>query len=104
MAQEATIKSLILSAAEGASEGVSVLQSNNIPVELDEFEMEVTYAAETELTKKTDGQFSSGVNFRFVTAKAKIGHTRTSRSKATYGLKVRFLFSGKEVEEEEAVQ
>ncbi len=98
MAQEATIKSLILSAAEGASDGVTVLQSANIPVELEEFEIEVTYAAETELTKKTTGTFSAGIDYKFYTAKAKIGHTRSSRSKATYGLKVRFLFSGKEIE------
>lgn len=98
MAQEATIKSLILAAAEGASEGVSVLQAADIAVELEEFEIEVTYAAETELTTKTSGSVSAGIEFKFVTYKAKIGHTRSTRQKATYGMKVRFLFSGKEKE------
>jgi hypothetical protein len=98
MAQEATIKSLILSAAEGASEGVEVLQTADIAVELEEFEIEVTYAAETELITKTTGSLSAGIDYKFVTLKAKIGHTRSSRQKATYGMKVRFLFSGKEPE------
>lgn len=92
MAQVVTIKELILGAADGAAEGVRTLKSADIPVELDEFEIEVTYAAETEITKVTDGK--AGITFKVF--KASIGHTRTSRSKATYGLKVRFLFSGKE--------
>lgn len=99
MAQEATIQSLILAAAEGASAGVTVLQNADIPVELEEFEIEVTYAAETELTSTTEGSLAAGVKMKFVTVKAKIGHTRSTRSKVTYGLKVRFLFTGKEKEE-----
>lgn len=39
------------------------------------------------------------LDLKFAAAKAEIGHTRSSRSKASYGLKVRFLFSGKEREE-----
>lgn len=96
MAQEVTIKNLILAAAEGASEGVEVLQQNDIPVELEEFEIEVTYAAETEVTTKNNASLSSGLDLKFFTIKAKVGHTRSTRQKATYGLKVRFLFSGKE--------
>lgn len=99
MAQEARINSLILAAAEGATEGINALQAADIPVELEEFEIETTYAAETSLEQKTSGSLSAGIDYKFVTIKAKIGHTRSSRQKATYGMKVRFLFSGKEVEE-----
>ena len=100
MAQVATIKSLIIGAANGVADGVQVLQSANIPVELEEFEIEVTYAAETSIEKETTGSIEGGVNYKIVTLKAAVGHTRNSRSKATYGLKVRFLFSAKEKEEE----
>ena len=93
------IKDLIISAAEGASDGVEVLQDADIAVVLEEFEMEVTYAAETSITNKTEGTLGGGLELKFVAAKAEIGHTRSSRTKASYGLKVRFLFSGKEKEE-----
>ena len=98
MAQEVIISDLILAAAEGAGEGVSELQTMDIAVELEEFEIEVTYAAETEIKTKTDASASAKYDLKFFTLKSKIGHTRTSRNKATYGLKVRFLFSGKEVQ------
>ncbi len=98
MSEAVTIKSLILSAAEGASSGVETLQKADIAVELEEFEMEVTYAAETSISKETTAGIGGGVQMKFVTAKANIGTTRSSRSKATYGLKVRFLFSGKKRE------
>lgn len=98
MAQEVTITNLILAAAEGATEGVTALQAADIPVELEEFEIKVTYAAETEVTTSTSGSLSAGVALKFVTIKAKVGHTRSTRSKATYGLEVRFLFSGKETQ------
>ncbi|WP_017446755.1 hypothetical protein [Gayadomonas joobiniege] len=98
MSQEATIKTLILAAAEGASEGVGELQQADIPVELEEFEIKVTYAAETSIETKTSGSLSAGLNLKFLTVKSKVGHTRSTRQKATYGLEVRFLFSGKEIE------
>lgn len=100
MAQEVVIKDLILAAADGASEGVGVLQAANIPVELEEFEIKVTYAAETSIETTTSASLDVGVKFKIVALKAKIGHTKTSRNKATYGLEVRFLFSGKEIESE----
>lgn len=95
--QDVTIKNLITSAAEGASLGVSELLKADppIPVELEEFEIEVTYAAETEVIKKNETE----IGLKFKVLKAKIGHSRSSRSKATYGLKVRFLFSGKSSDE-----
>jgi hypothetical protein len=92
MSQVVVIQDLILGAADGAAAGVQVLQNADIAVELEEFELEVTYAAETEVTNVTEGK----AELKFKVFKASIGHTRTSRSKATYGLKVRFLFSGKE--------
>lgn len=100
MAQEATIRGLILAAAEGASDGVSVLQDADIPVELEEFEIKVTYAAETSLTTETQGNLGAGFAFKLVPLRAKIGHTRSTRKDVTYGLTVRFLFTGKETEEE----
>lgn len=100
MGQPAIISDLILAAADGAGKGVEELQDLDIPVELEEFEIEVTYAAETEIKQKSESDASLGLEFKFVTLKSKVGHTRSSRSKATYGLKVRFLFSGKETEAE----
>ncbi len=93
MSHEATIKDLILAAAEGASAGVSELQKMDIPIELEEFEVEVTYAAQTTVETK-----DKGLQLKFLVFKAKIGQTKATRSNATYGLKVRFLFSGKETE------
>ncbi len=90
MAQAATIKELIVAAAEGAGEGVAEIQSANIPVELDQFEIEVTYSAETEVTTRSGGGLS--LNFRIF--KANYGRRRSSRATETYGLKVRFLFTG----------
>lgn len=56
MAKETVaIKDLIVSAAEGASDGVEVLQNADIAVVLEEFEMEVIYTAETSITNKTEG-------------------------------------------------
>jgi len=98
MPQEVVIKDLILAAAEGASEGVDVLQAADIPVELEEFEIKVTYAAETSVETTSSSSLNAGIKFKIVALKAKIGHTKTSRNKATYGLEVRFLFSGKETE------
>lgn len=93
---EVVIKDLIIAAAEGAGDGVAELQEADppLPVELEEFEIEVTYAAETEVKTKTEGQFESKFDLKFLTAETKIGHTRSTRNKATYGLKVRFLFAG----------
>ena len=99
MAQEATIKTLILAAAQGASDGVTELQTADIAVDLEEFEIEVTYAAETSIEKTTEGNLEAGIDYKIYTLKAKVGHTRSTRSNVTYGLKVRFLFSGKEKEE-----
>jgi len=98
MAQEVEIRSLILAAAEGASEGVEVLQDNDIAVELEEFEIKVTYAAETSIETSTSGSLNAGIKMKILTLKAKVGHTKTTRNKATYGLEVRFLFSGKQKE------
>ena len=98
MKEAVTINSLILSAAEGAASGVETLQEADIAVELEEFEMEVTYAAETSISQETNAGLGAGIQMKFLTAKANIGTTRSNRSKATYGLKVRFLFSSKQKE------
>ncbi len=90
MSHSATIRDLILAAAEGAGAGITELKSKDIPVELDEFEIEVTYAAETEVASSTGG--SAEIKFRIF--KAKFGHRQSSRDRQAYGLKVRFLFSG----------
>ena len=95
MAQTATIKDLIVAAAEGTGEGIEVLQTSNIPVELDEFEIEVTYSAETSVSERSGG----GVNLSFKILKGSYGKRKSSRSTETYGLKVRFLFTGVQTEE-----
>lgn len=101
MAVGFVIKDLIYAAAEGASEGIEMLRDNKLPVELEEFEIEVTYAAETsiELSQQTDQ--SVKLRLEFLTFKQKIGTNVTNRNKATYGMKVRFLFKGGDAEEQE---
>jgi len=96
MSQAVTIKDLIVAAAEGASEGVDVLTGANIPVELDEFSIKVTYASTTEVTTKSAGSLGGSVLLKFIPIRAKIGHTRSTRREVTYGLEVKFIFSGKE--------
>ena len=97
MAQSATIRDLIVAASQGAGEGIETIQAANIPVELDEFEIEATYSAETSVTSRSDG----GVNLNFRIFKANYGRRKSSRSTETYGLKVRFLFTGVTADEEE---
>ena len=90
MAQAATIKDLIVAAAEGAGEGIEVIQGANIPVELDQFEIEVTYSAETAVTARSGG----GIDMAFKIFRANYGRRKTTRDSESYGLKVRFLFTG----------
>ncbi len=96
MAQSATIKELIVAASEGAGEGIAEIQDANIPVELDEFEIEVTYSAETQVTSRSSG----GLDLSFRIFRASYGRRRSSRRTETYGLKVRFLFTGVSPDEE----
>ena len=102
--QAVIISDLILAAAEGAGEGLQKMEDANVPVELAEFEIEVVYSCTTTFEKETTGAAagSASMKFLFIKAKAK-GHykSRTVRTQSiNYGLKVRFLFVGKEAEEE----
>ncbi len=94
MNEVVTIQEIIEGVVEATVEGVEAIDDAGIPVELDEFEVEASYAAETFMEKESE----KSVQLKFKPIKAKIGHTKTSRNKATYGLKVRFLFVGKAVE------
>ena len=96
MAQAATMQELTLAAAEGAAEGVTLIREADIAVELEEFEIEVTYSAETEVTSTGNGKL--GFNFGII--KASYSKRTARRNTTNYGLKVRFLFSGAETEEE----
>ncbi|MCA9885038.1 MAG: hypothetical protein KC615_20745 [Anaerolineae bacterium] len=96
MAQAATMQELMLAAAEGAAEGVTIIRDADIAVELEEFEIEVTYSAETELKSESEGKLS----FNFLISKGSYTKRTSRRNTTTYGLKVRFLFSGAEPEEE----
>jgi len=89
--QAATIKDLILAAAQGAATGVREIRELDIPVELKEFEIEVNYSCTTEF------DFQAGVEtkMKFWIVKAKFSASTSYKVTTTYGLKVRFLFVGK---------
>jgi len=102
--QSATIKELILSAADGAAAGVEVLQGADIPVELEEFEIEVVYSCTTTITDERVGNIDGALCMKFWFIKAKVRSSYRSKTVRTqsinYGLKVRFLFVGREKESE----
>ena len=95
-AEVATIKDLILAAAEGTAAGIEALRTASPPIEaeLEEFEIEVNYACTTEWSVGTE--FEVALKFKIISAKfsAKTSYKRTT----TYGLKVRFVFRGKKEE------
>ena len=88
----ATIKDLILAAAQGAGEGVKEMNKLDIPVVLREFEIEVNYSCTTEFTFEAD----MSASLKFWIVKAKFHASTSYKVTTTYGLKVRFLFVGKE--------
>lgn len=96
MSQEVTIQNLIVAAAEGAGAGIMELQAANIPVELDEFEIEVTYSATTDVTSMGSGKI--GLSFKIL--RSTFGRRKTTRTTESYGLRVKFLFTGVKTEEE----
>jgi spore coat protein CotF len=85
------IKELIVAAAQGAADGIGELQTKHIEVELQEFEIEVNYSCTTELTKKDDGS----IQMDFMVIKAEFSTETSYKRTTTYGLKVRFVFTGK---------
>lgn len=90
MAQDATIESLIVSAANGAAAGLKTLKDNDVKIVLKEFEIEVTYSCETE--------FTASAELKFKIWKASFKATTGYRQTTTYGLKVKFLFVGPDEE------
>jgi len=100
MAQEVVIKDLILAAAQGVSAGITSLSSAQPPIEavLEEFEIEVSYACTTEF----NASVSAEVQMKFWVVKAKFSAQTSYKRTTTYGLKVRFLFTGKSEEETSA--
>ncbi len=93
--QAATIKDLILAAAQGAAAGVTEIRELDIPVALKEFEIEVNYSCTTEF----DFQASVEAKMKFWIVKAKFSASTSYKVTTTYGLKIRFLFVGKEESE-----
>jgi len=94
--QPAKIKDLIVAAAEGAADGVRKLQELGIPIKLQEFEIEVNYSCSTELIYKGEDKWE----MNFYIFKAEFSATTTFKRTVTYGLKVRFVFTGKSEKEE----
>ena len=89
--QAVTIENLIVAAAKGTAAGVSTLKGAGLAVELQEFEIEVNYSCTTEfsVTASVEAQMS------FWIASAKFSAETSYKRTTTYGLKVRFLFTGK---------
>jgi hypothetical protein len=94
-----TIETLIEAAGRGAGKGIEALRMVDppIPVQLQEFEIEVNYACETEFRLDTN----SKLELKFWVFKAEFSAKTSYKRTTTYGLKVRFVFIGKEEEEEE---
>lgn len=88
--QAATIKDLIVAAAQGTAKGITEIQKLDIPVYLKEFELEVNYSCSTELEFKSD----LSAQMKFWVVKAKFSASTSYKATATYGLKIRFLFVG----------
>ncbi len=84
--QAATIKDLIMAAAQGTAEGITEIRKLDIPVYLKEFELEVNYSCTTDFTAQ--GQIS------FTIWRAKFSASTSYKVTTTYGLKIRFLFVG----------
>ncbi|GIK75067.1 MAG: hypothetical protein BroJett021_40550 [Chloroflexota bacterium] len=101
MAVGFVIKDLIVAAAVGAGEDIEMLRDNKLPVELEEFEIEVTYAAETLIEISQQTNQATKLELKFFAYRQKIGTNVNNRNKATYGMKVRFLFKGGDTDEQE---
>jgi len=95
--QAVTIKDLIVAAAQGTSEGLKVLREAEPPIEaeLQEFEIEVNYSCTTEWSAEA----SVEAKMRFWIVKARFSAKTSYKRTTTYGLKVRFVFTGKTEEE-----
>lgn len=89
--ERVTIKDLIIAASQGAAAGILELQRVGLPVELQEFEIEVNYSCSTEW--KSGASYDAGLQFLIIDSKftPETSYNRTT----TYGLKVRFTFTGK---------
>lgn len=95
MAVSATIGELIEAAANGASAGVATIREADLAIELSEFEIEVTYGCTTQFD--VEAELEAKVKFTIFESKFTV---RTAyRNTQSYGLKVRFLFTGDEQEE-----
>ncbi|MCU0422985.1 MAG: hypothetical protein MUC81_09265 [Bacteroidia bacterium] len=88
--QKEVIKELIATTSEGAIEAYDDLINSGAQIKLDEFEIETTYAAETEFKIESNNKIS----FKMKGFKASFGTKVSRRNTQTYGLKVRFLFVG----------
>ena len=86
-----TIKDLIIAASQGAAAGIRELQRIGLPIELQEFEIEVNYSCSTEWQPGTT--YALGLQFTIINTKftPETSYKRTT----TYGLKARFVFTGK---------
>jgi len=91
--QAVTIKDLIVAAAQGVAAGITELSKAEPPIEaeLQEIEIEVNYACTTEWS--AEASVEAKMRFWIVSARfsAKTSYKRTT----TYGLKIRFIFTGK---------
>ena len=89
--QAVTIENLIIAAAQGTAAGVNTLKGAGLAVELQEFEIEVNYSCTTEFSASA----SVEAQIRFWIGSAKFSAETSYKRTTTYGLKVRFLFTGK---------
>ena len=106
--ENVTVAGLITAAAQGAATGIKALRDAKIPVELEQFEIEVRFNAKTSLVaRSSSGSVLSGpggasgesLDIQFGVGVSALSKSTTQKSSESTSLKVRFLFSGKDEEE-----
>lgn len=106
--ENVTVAGLITAAAQGAATGIKALRDAKIPVELEQFEIEVRFNAKTSLTQRSSsgsvisgpaGNAGDSLDLQFGVGVSALSKSSTQKSSESTSLKVRFVFSGKDEED-----
>lgn len=106
--ENVTVAALITAAAQGAATGIKALRDAKIPVELEQFEIEVRFNAKTSLVTRSvaagalagpGGSSGENLDFQFGVGVTALSKSVTAKTSESTSLRVRFLFSGKDDEE-----
>ncbi|MDZ4745796.1 MAG: hypothetical protein SGJ05_07315 [bacterium] len=106
--ETATVAGLITAAAQGAATGIKALRDAKIPVELEQFEIEVKFNAKTSLVTRAastgalvgpSGNSGDTFDLQFGVGVSALSKSSTQKTSESTSLRVRFVFSGKDEEE-----